>query len=82
MTSYSNNGYDVINYFAKFEKFIPHSISIAGFMTIRGPMPELDRGAPPNKIGCLNTPYKLGLIKGVHWRGNRCSYFQTETIQR
>ena len=28
MTSYLNNGYDVMNYFAKFEKFLPHSIII------------------------------------------------------
>ena len=25
MTSYLNNGYNVMNYFAKFEKFLPHS---------------------------------------------------------
>ena len=25
MTSYLNNGYDVINCFAKFEKFLPHN---------------------------------------------------------
>ena len=35
-------------------------------MTIESQMPELDRGAflhpPPRyKIGCQNTPYKLGL---------------------
>ena len=67
MTSYLDNGYDVIKYFAKFEKFIPHSIIIPSFMTIGSQMPELDRGAflpPPYKIGCQNTPYKyiLGLI--------------------
>ena len=28
MTSYVNNGYDVMNYFAKFEKFLPHRIII------------------------------------------------------
>ena len=36
------------------------------FMTIGSQMPELDWGAfppPPYKIGCQNTPYKLGLIK-------------------
>ena len=44
MTSYLNNGYDVMNYFAKFEKFLPHSISIPSFMTIGSQMPELDRG--------------------------------------
>ena len=66
MTSYLNNGYDVMKYFAKFEKFIPHSIIMPSFMTIGSQMPELDRGAflrppPPYKIGCQNTPYKLGL---------------------
>ena len=83
MTSYLDNDYDVLNYFAKFEKFIPHGIIIPGFMTIRGQMPELDPGGfpPLYKIGCQNTPYKLGLIKGVHWSGNRCPYFQNETIQ-
>ena len=64
MTSYLNNGYDVINYFAKFEKFLPHSIIMPSFMTIRSQMPELDRGLPPPpyKIGSENTPYKFGLI--------------------
>ena len=49
MTSYLNNGYDVTNYFDKFEKFIPHSIIIPSFITIGSQMPELDRGAflPP-----------------------------------
>ena len=67
MTSYLNNGYDAINYFAKFEKFSPHNIIIPSFMTIGNQMPELDGGggggffAPPYKIGSQNTPYKLGL---------------------
>ena len=65
MTSYLNNGFDVMKYFAKFEKFIPHSIIIPSFMTIGSQMPELDWGggffAPPYKIGSQNTPYKLGL---------------------
>ena len=43
MTSYLNNGYDVMNYFAKFEKFLPHSIIISSFMTVGSQMPELDR---------------------------------------
>ena len=49
MMLYLNNGYDVMKYFAKFEKFIPHSIIIPSFMTIGSQMPELDRGAflPP-----------------------------------
>ena len=49
MTPYLNNGYDVMNYFAKFEKFLLHSISIPNFMTVGSQMPELDRGlfCPP-----------------------------------
>ena len=43
MTSHLNNGYDVANYFVKFEKFIPHSIIIPSFMTIGSQMPELDQ---------------------------------------
>ena len=63
MTSYLDNGYDVMKYFAKFEKFIPHSILIPSFMTIGSQTPELDLGlfCPPYKIGSQNTPYKLGL---------------------
>ena len=66
MTSYLNNGYDVINYLAKFEKFLPHSIIIPSFMTVGSQMPELDQESflpppPQYKIGSQNTPYKLGL---------------------
>ena len=67
MTSYLNNGYEVMNYFATFEKFLPHSIINPSFMTIGSEMPELDPGGggllcpPPYKIGSQNTPYKLGL---------------------
>ena len=55
MTTYLNNGYGVINYFAKFEKFLPHSIIMPSFMTIGRHMPELDWGAflPPSQ-------YKIG----------------------
>ena len=45
MTSYLNNSYDVMNYFAKLEKFLPHSIIIPSFMTVGSQMPELDMGA-------------------------------------
>ena len=31
-----------MNYFAKFEKFLPHSIIIPSFMTVGSQMPELD----------------------------------------
>ena len=68
MTAYLNNGYDVMNCFAKFEKFLPHSIIIPSFMSFGGQMPDwLDWGegqgafCPPYKIGSQNTPYKLGL---------------------
>ena len=59
MTPYLNNDYDVMNYFAKFEKFIPQGIIIRCFMTIVSQMPELDRegggeGFPPYKIGSQN----------------------------
>ena len=47
MTSYLNNGYDVMNNFAKFEKFLPHSITIPSFMIVGSQMAELDRGASP-----------------------------------
>ena len=54
-------------YFAKCEKFLPHSIIIPNFMTLGSQMSELHRGAfcppPPYKIGSHNTPYKLGLKK-------------------
>ena len=58
--------YDVMNYFAKFEEFLPHSIIIPSFMTIGCQMSELDRKGgifvpPPYKIGNQNTPYKLRL---------------------
>ena len=51
---------DVMNYFAKFEKFLPHNIIIPSFMTVGSQMPELDLGgffAPPPryKIGSQNT---------------------------
>ena len=69
MTSYLNNGYDVMNYFAKFEKFIPRNIIMPSFITIGSQMPDLpwEGGffAPQYKIGSQNTPYKLGLRSGV-----------------
>ena len=45
MTSYLSNGHGVINCFAKFENFLPHSIIIPSFMSVGNQMPELDRGA-------------------------------------
>ena len=48
--SYLNNGYDLMNYLAKFEKFLAHSIIIPSFMTIGSQIPELDHGSfsPPH----------------------------------
>ena len=69
MMSYLNNGYDIMNCFAKFEKFLPQSIIIPTFMSAGGQMPELDQALgggflppppPPYKIGSQNTPHKLG----------------------
>ena len=64
MTPYLNNGYDVMNYFAKFEKFLPHNVIMPSFMTVGSQMPEIDQGGffcPPYKIGSQNTLCKLGL---------------------
>ena len=44
MTSYLSNGYDVMNYFAKFEKFLPHGIIIPSFRPAGSQMLELDWG--------------------------------------
>ena len=41
MTSYLNNSSNVMNYFAKFEKFLPHTIIIPSFVTVGSQMPEL-----------------------------------------
>ena len=50
MTSYLNNDDDVINYFAKLEKFLPHGIIIPSFMAVGSHMPELDWGDSPPHI--------------------------------
>ena len=67
MTSYLNNGYDFMNYFAKFEKFLRHSIIMRSFMTAGSQMSELDRGPflppPPYNLSSRNTPYKLTRVK-------------------
>ena len=38
------NGYDFTNYFAKFEKFLLHSIILTSFMTVGSQIPELGQG--------------------------------------
>ena len=54
MMSYLNNDYDAMNDFAKFDKFLPHSIIMRSFMTVGSQMSEIDRG------GAFCPPYKLG----------------------
>ena len=44
MTSYLNNGYNVMNYFAKFEKILPHSLIMPSFMIVGSQMLELNKG--------------------------------------
>ena len=55
-----------MNYFDKFEKFLPHSIILKSFIIVGSQMPGLDRGGgafcpSPYKLSSQNTPYKLGL---------------------
>ena len=86
MTSYLDNGYDVMNYFAKFAKFLPYSIITPSFMTVGSQMPELDRGAflppppPPYKLGSHNTPYKLGLNHNCLGISLTCHYTQKSIL--
>ena len=47
MTSYLDNGFDVMNYFAKFEKFLSHSTIVPSFMSVRGEMPVKSPPPPP-----------------------------------
>ena len=53
MTSYLNNDYDIMNYFAKFENFLPQSIIIPSFMTVGSQMPELHWGGGGGGGLCL-----------------------------
>ena len=45
-TSYLTNGYNAMNYFAKFEKFLSHSVIMPSFMTVQSQMPELEEELP------------------------------------
>ena len=70
MMSYLNNGYDVMNYFAEFEKFLPQ-YNYTKFYDCRKSRKSIARvtpgggggASPPYKLGSQNTPYKLGLRK-------------------
>ena len=51
-----------MNYFAKFEKFLSHSIIMPSFMTVQSQMPELEEEAPLSyKLSSQNAPYKVVL---------------------
>ena len=61
MTSYLDNDYNIINYFPKFEKFLPHRITIPSFMIVGSQMPEIGWLPPPPpryKLRNQNIPYK------------------------
>ena len=51
-----------MNYFAKFEKFLPHSIIIPSFMTIGSQMPELHWGGG----GGVAFPHIKQVVKILH----------------
>ena len=69
-----------MNYFAKFEKFLPHRIIIPSFMTVGSQMPELDGGGgggggvAPYKLRSQNIPYKLGLMIYSPLKNEHCHY--------
>ena len=52
-----------MNYFAKFEKFLPHNIIMPSFMIVGSQMPDLHRVR--YIIGFQNPPYKIGLNDAV-----------------
>ena len=54
MTSYLDNGYDVIKYFAKFEKFIPHNY------TKLYDYRKSNARVRPGVGGFFAIPYKIG----------------------
>ena len=65
MTSYLNNGYDVINCFAKFEKFLPHNNNTK-FYVCRKSNARVRPGGflpppPPIKNRRSKIPHNLGL---------------------
>ena len=40
MTSYSNNGYDVTNYFCCYGKFLAYTLFLPGFIVVNCQMPN------------------------------------------
>ena len=45
MTSYSDNAYDVTNFFCSFEKFFAYTVFLPSFIVVRHQMAELTWGA-------------------------------------
>ena len=51
-----------MNYFAKFENFLSHSIIMPSFMTVQSQVPELEEELPLSyKLSSQNAPYKVVL---------------------
>ena len=65
MTSYSDNAYDVTNFFGCFEKFLAYTVFLPSFIVVRHQMAELTWGAflPPSQsnIAVSRTLSKIGL---------------------
>ena len=64
--SYSDNAYDVTNFFGCFETFLAYSVFLASFIVLRHQLAELTWGKgafclPLSNIGCAQTPSKTGL---------------------
>ena len=58
MTSYLDSGYDVMICFAKFEKFLPHSIIMPSFMSVGRCMIKIFRGGRGGDTFKLPSPLR------------------------
>ena len=63
MTSYSDNAYDVTNFFYCFEKFLAYTPFLRSFIVVRHQMAEFNWGlfCPPSIIGVSRASPKIGL---------------------
>ena len=50
MTSYSDNGFDVTDFFGCFEKFLAYAVFLPGFVVVRHQMAKLTWGVAPRPI--------------------------------
>ena len=50
MTSYSDNGYDVINSFCYFEKFLAYSLFIPSFIVVKCQIAEVSLDCIQNRV--------------------------------